>query len=224
MTQVDIVSLKDNADPARRLRLPIRDDTGRHVGDLQCIDRSMLDEPGLIDDLTTWRSQSMPFFLTQFSAVEERTRRWLETISLPAADRILFVICDPDGNRFGNFGICNIQPGSADFDNVIRGRASGIRNLMFHCGRALLEWMFSGLGVETAELHVFSHNEKAIGLYKRLGFAPAESLPLRRTEEEGMVKYSIVDRSEANAGFDYLRMELPIERFRQAYPAALLTA
>lgn len=39
-----------------------------------------------------------------------------------------------------------------------------------------------------------------------------------------MVKYSVVDRSEANAGFDYLRMELPIGRFRQAHPAALLTA
>ncbi|MBB4235254.1 hypothetical protein [Rhizobium esperanzae] len=46
----------------------------------------------------------------------------------------------------------------------------------------------------------------------------AESLPLRRTEEEGMVKYSIVDRSEANASFDYLRMELPVERFRQSRP------
>ncbi|ULR43928.1 GNAT family protein [Rhizobium sp. K102] len=223
MTQVDIVSLKDNADPAGRLRLPIRDDRGRHVGDLQCIDRSMLDEPGLIDDLTTWRNQSMPFFLTQFSATEERTRWWLETISLPAADRILFVICDPGGNRFGNFGLCNIRPGSAEFDNVIRGRASGIGNLMFHCGMTMLEWMFSGLGVETAELHVFSHNEKAIGLYKRLGFAAAESLPLRRTEEEGMVKYSLVDRSQANAGFDYLRMKLPAQRFRQAYPKALLT-
>ncbi|WP_170964737.1 MULTISPECIES: GNAT family protein [Rhizobium] len=73
----------------------------------------------------------------------------------------------------------------------------------------MLEWMFSGLGVGTAELHVFSHNEKAIGLYKWLGFAAAESLRLRRTDEEGMVKYSVVDRSQANAGFDYLRMELP---------------
>jgi RimJ/RimL family protein N-acetyltransferase len=183
----------------------------------------MLDEPGLIDDLTRWRNQSMPFFLTQFSATEERTRQWLETISLPAADRILFVICDPAGNRFGNFGLCNIRPGSAEFDNVIRGRPSDTRSLMFHCGMAMLEWIFSGLGAETAELHVFSHNEKAIGLYKRLGFAGAESLPLRRTEEDGAVKYSIVDRSEANAGFDYLRMELQIEHFRQSHPTALLT-
>ncbi|MBX5172058.1 GNAT family N-acetyltransferase [Rhizobium sp. NZLR1b] len=223
MAQVDIVNLKDNADPARRLRLPIRDDSGKHVGDLQCIDRSMLDEPGLIDDLTTWRNQSMPFFLTQFSASKERTRRWLESISLPAHDRILFVICDPGGNRLGNFGVCNIRPGSAEFDNVIRGRASDIRNLMFHCGMTMLEWTFAGLGAETAELHVFSHNEKAIGLYKRLGFSAAESLPLRRIEEEDMVKYSVVDRPEANAGFDYLRMEFPIERFRQAHSAALLT-
>ena len=223
MTQVDIVSLKDNADPAGRLRLPIRDDSGMHVGDLQCIDRSLLDEPGLIDDLTTWRNQSMPFFLTQFRATEERTRRWLETISLPAADRILFVICDHGGNRLGNFGLCNIRLGAAEFDNVIRGRASDVRNLMFHCGMTMLEWMFSGLGAETAELHVFSHNEKAIGLYRRLGFAVAESLPLRRTEKEGTVKYSLVDRPDANAGFDYLRMELPRESFRQVHPAALPT-
>ncbi|MDR9804395.1 GNAT family N-acetyltransferase [Rhizobium hidalgonense] len=224
MAQVNIVSLKDNADPARQLRLPIRDASGRHVGDLQCIDRSLLDEPGLIDDLTTWRNQSMPFFLTQFTATEERTRRWFETVSLPAADRILFVICDPHGNRFGNFGICNIRPGSAEFDNVIRGRPSDIGNLMFHCGMALLEWMFSELKVKTAELQVFSHNEKAIGLYKRLGFATTESLPLRRAQEEGMIKFSIVDRSEANAGFDYLKMELPVERFRQSSPGRFPTA
>ncbi|WP_245277397.1 hypothetical protein [Rhizobium leguminosarum] len=49
----------------------------------------MLADPGLNDDLTTWRNQSMPFFLTQFSGTEDRTQRWLETISLPAADRIL---------------------------------------------------------------------------------------------------------------------------------------
>ena len=84
---------------------------------------------------------------------------------------------------------------------------------MFHCGMALLEWMFSELKVKTAELQVFSHNEKAIGLYKRLGFATTESLPLRRAQEEGMIKFSIVDRSEANAGFDYLKMELPVKRY-----------
>ncbi|OWV68828.1 hypothetical protein ATY76_09950 [Rhizobium sp. R339] len=81
--------------------------------------------------------------------------------------------------------------------------------------------MFSRLEIETAELQVFAHNEKAIGLYRRLGFAAAESLPLRRTEEEGTVKYSVVDRSQANAGFDYLKMELPAERFRQLHPGAL---
>ncbi|WP_064693411.1 GNAT family N-acetyltransferase [Rhizobium aegyptiacum] len=213
MAQIDIVSIKGNADASKRLRLPIRSDSGRFVGELQCIDRSMLDEPGLIADLTAWRNQSMPFFLTQFAATEERTRSWLESISLPAPDRILFVICDLDGNRLGNFGVCNIRPGAAEFDNVIRGRMSDIRNLMLHCGEALLEWMFSVLGAKTAELHVFSNNEKAIGLYKRLGFAAAESLPLRRTEEKGTVKYSVVDRSQANAGFDYLRMEIPVERF-----------
>ncbi|PDT17032.1 GNAT family N-acetyltransferase [Rhizobium sp. J15] len=224
MTRTDIVGLKENRDPSKRLRLPIRNDSGQHVGDLQCIDRSMLDEPGLIEDLTTWRNQSMAFFLTQFTATEERTRSWLESISLPAADRILFVICDPAGNRFGNFGVCNIRHGAAEFDNVIRGRASDTRNLMFHCGMTLLEWMFSGLEIETAELQVFSHNEKAIGLYRRLGFAAAESLPLRRTEETGIVKYSVVDRSQANAGFDYLKMELPAERFRRSHPGALPTS
>ncbi|RFB99059.1 hypothetical protein B5K11_00995 [Rhizobium leguminosarum bv. trifolii] len=64
---------------------------------------------------------------------------------------------------------------------------------------------------------------KAIGLYRRLGSAVAESLPLRRTEEEGAVKYSVADRPDANAGFDYLRMELPREYFRQVHPAALPT-
>ncbi|MBB2678379.1 UNVERIFIED_ORG: hypothetical protein GGI61_001939 [Rhizobium esperanzae] len=38
-----------------------------------------------------------------------------------------------------------------------------------------------------------------------------------------MVKYSVVERSQANAGFDYLRMELPAQRFRQAQPTALPT-
>jgi len=45
----------------------------------------------------------------------------------------------------------------------------------------------------------------------------------RRSQEEGMVRYSVVERSQANAGFDYLRMALPAQRFRQAQPTALLT-
>ncbi|MBY5320707.1 hypothetical protein ELG83_23410 [Rhizobium leguminosarum] len=87
MAQVDIASLKDNADLARRLRPPIKDDSGKHVGDLQCIDRSMLDEPGLINDLTTWRNQSMPFFLTQFSGTEGRTRRGSKASRCPPRKR-----------------------------------------------------------------------------------------------------------------------------------------
>ncbi|MBB2698734.1 hypothetical protein [Rhizobium phaseoli] len=53
--------------------------------------------------------------------------------------------------------------------------------------------------------------------------ATADRMPLRRTDEDGMVKYSVVERSQANAGFDYLRMELPAQRFRQAQPTALPT-
>jgi ribosomal protein S18 acetylase RimI-like enzyme len=107
---------------------------------------------------------------------------------------------------------------SGQSGSIVHG-AGRYRQSQGQCGSGLT----APTWVETAALHVFSHNEKAIGLYKRLGFSAAESLPLRRIEEEDMVKYSVVDRPEANAGFDYLRMEFPIERFRQAHSAALLT-
>lgn len=127
MAQVDIVSLKDNADPARRLRLAIRDDSGRHVGDLQCIDRSMLDEPGLIDDLTTWRNQSMPFFLSQFNA----TQNARGSGSKPSP-------CPPPTESYSSFAI-PAETGSAISASATSGPVRPNSTTSSAAGRAICE-------------------------------------------------------------------------------------
>ena len=218
MTLSDMRPFKDNADPARRLRIAVTDEAGRRLGELACLDRGMSGDDGLVDDLTEWRNAARTSFLTQFDATSERTAVWLQNVVLTAPDRVLFIVRSNDGERFGHIGISNISAGKAEIDNVMRGRPSGERSMMFYSSVALIAWIFGRLQMPATQLHVLSPNTGAIRLYGRLGFEEVERTPLWRIDEPDMIRYSTQGGQGSEAGFDYLRMEISAERFRSLYP------
>lgn len=220
MVLSDMLLFKDNADPSTRLAIAIHDETGRQLGELQCLDKALASETGLVEDLTDWRNAARTSFLTQFEARPDRTATWLRNVVLAAPDRILFIVRSTGGERIGHIGISNVSDEKAEIDNVMRGRRSGERRMMFYSSVALIAWIFETLRVPVTQLCVLSLNTGAIRLYDRLGFEEVERTPLRRIDEPDMTRYTTQADHGSAAGFDYLRMEISAERFRRLYPWA----
>ncbi|MCK4786090.1 MAG: hypothetical protein KAV87_20195, partial [Desulfobacteraceae bacterium] len=153
-----------------------------------------------------------------FEATPERTKAWLERVVIPSVDRIFFLICLPDGDAIGNFGICNLVASSGELDNLIRGKKGGDSQLIYYCELALLSWMFGYLGYEKSSLHVFSNNRPTIKLHTSVGFNISQSIPLTRRTSSGLTEYLINSEEGDAVDFSYLEMELQRETFISLYP------
>jgi Acetyltransferase (GNAT) domain len=139
--------------------------------------------------LTKWRNQNTKYFLTQFLATSLRTKNWLESVVLPADNRIIFLVCDETGIKVGNLGLCNICEHYAEIDNVLRGEMSSNKKLFYYAMITILHWVFESLNIPTVNLHVFSDNIKAISLYEKLGFQTVRTLNLSQVNSENEVSY-----------------------------------
>ena len=58
---------------------------------------------------------------------------------------------------------------------------------------AMIDWTFDALGVETTTLRVMSDNERAVKLYRRLGYEEIARVPLKREQDGAVVHWVEVD-------------------------------
>ena len=214
-----LTATKSNRDPVARLEIPILGDLGKTVGALRCIDAGIADDSNVVRSLTEWRNRHRTWFLTQFVASPDRTRKWLHDIVVPTHDRILFLIIDKDGGAVGNIGLCNVGPRKAEIDNVLVGEAVATPGIASRALVALLGWTFARIEAPTINLHVFSHNESAIRLYKRTGFVAGHSAQLSYTTEDGTTTFLVDTDEGVRVDFRYLEMSLSKMVFLQRQSA-----
>ena len=133
--------------------------------------------------LTEWRNRNRRYFLTDFEATLEGTRRWLTSISGPDATRILFMIDRADGVTFGHVGLCNVRPAQryAELDNVVRG-GEGSPGAMTAAVTALANWARTTVGIEHLWVRVMADNP-AVAFYESLGFRKVKDVPLEYVQE-----------------------------------------
>ena len=212
------ISNKDNSELKKRFSITIKNQDAENVGELICVDRVLASDVSVVRDLTEWRKRFMKFFLTQFEATPERTKSWLEKVVLPSDDRLFFLICLPNGDAIGNFGICNLRPTSGELDNLIRGKNGGGPNLIFLSELAILSWMFGDLEYEKANLHVFSNNRPTIKLHTSVGFEISNSTPLSRLTSDESIEYLQNSEKGEPVKFNYLELTLKRESFLKLHP------
>jgi RimJ/RimL family protein N-acetyltransferase len=64
-----------------------------------------------------------------------------------------------------------------EIDNVMRGD-TGLAGLMTYVTNRLVDFAYSDFGMNSVSLKVFGDNHRAVQLYLRCGFRPAESIPM----------------------------------------------
>jgi RimJ/RimL family protein N-acetyltransferase len=133
--------------------------------------------------LTAWRNRNREYFLTDFTATEAGTRRWIVDVTGPDLSRILFMLDDADGTPFGHVGLCAIAPSAAyaELDNIVRGEG-GPKGAMLVATQALGDWAREALGVRRMAVRVMADNP-AVTFYERLGYRFVEDRPLTRVQE-----------------------------------------
>lgn len=140
--------------------------------------------------LTEWRNRNVRWFLTEFRATEERTKRWLTKIVGPDDTRILFMLDDPEGRTLGYIGLAFIvwEHASVELDAVVNG---GEVNpwMMSRAARTLIDWAREQLGLPYVRGRIRSDNRALKFALRSLGAREMKRVPLRRVEEAGMTRW-----------------------------------
>lgn len=201
----------------RPVRIPILDRVGDLVGSLRLLDEVLAADPTVVASLTEWRARYMRFFLTHFAPAEARTHAWLQNVVLPADDRLLFLIETEPDSFVGNFGLAGISPGSAELDNLLRGRRGGGPDFIHLAECAMLWSLFADESRNTATLRVFSTNATTIRLHAGVGFERTGSDPLFIHPDGPEHGFVLAGGSEP-AGFSYDHMTITRDRFLASNP------
>ena len=128
-----------------------------------------------------------------------------------APDEALFVIADHDDRAIGHVGLYDIdhRVQSAEFAIVIDRSAWG-KGIGRACSRRLIEYGFDELNLRRISLEVLETNERAISLYRSLGFV-----------DEGRMRQA---HRKQGSWVDVLLMGLLVEEYRRDATAALAGA
>jgi len=128
--------------------------------------------------LAKWRKNSEQWFLTQFPVTVERTRKWYRKLLMDDADRLLFLI-KIDGNYVGHVGLnrFDFEHQTCEIDNIVRGE-KGYPGLMESAIRVMMMWGRQELRLKGYTLSTSSDNQKALALYRKLGFIVVKQMPL----------------------------------------------
>lgn len=167
------------------------------------------DDDALIATLARWREENFFAYPSQFPVTIAGTASWLRDKLLAVDDRMLFLVQDKFGAPVGHLGFANADNDAceAEVDNVVRGVKDGNPGIMARAMEALLDWAEEHLLPEVISLRVFSDNDRAVGFYRRLGFADAEFQPLRRHASGESAQYSPLEASDTAApDKEFLRM------------------
>jgi RimJ/RimL family protein N-acetyltransferase len=110
-------------------------------------------------------------------------QHWVEAHG-KANDEALWVIADSEDRAIGHVGLYNIHAvyRSAEF-GIVLDRSTWGKGIGTRATRAMVDYGFDELNLQRIELHVLADNERAIAIYRKLGFR--EEGHLRRAVFKG---------------------------------------
>ena len=137
------------------------------------------DDVKIIGLLGKWRKENEDFFLSRFEVTFDRTLSWYRKHLQDKPDRLLFIIRSESG-YIGHVGLFRFDFArrSCEIDNIVRGEKSN-PGIMGAAILSMMKWGKETLGLEGYTLKVLGDNDRAIRLYKKLGYEETGRIPLR---------------------------------------------
>jgi len=191
--------IEEVIDERLALEIKIADDAQQQIGVLKPVTRSLLNDAGVIAKMTRWRNQAKRHFLTQFTATEARTKRWLEDVVLTDYSRLLLLLYSPT-KLIGQFGFKGLSNDTVEIDNLIRGEIGGHPHLIYYSEIALVNWLFHTFSISSISGFVLLDNVLTLNLHQSTGFRKTERIPLQRIEREGEVYLQMKEAGSTNSG------------------------
>lgn len=187
----------------------ITDESNKLSGYLESIKSNSKEDNELIGLLAKWRDKNQFAFPTQFKVTKEGTRNWLYNNILRNNAKILFMVKSINGDHVGHMGLAtfDFDNRSCEIDNIVKGDQLAQKGLMTHALRSMVNWAFKNLELDDIYARVFSDNEPAIRLYKRIGFTEDSFIPLVKYESNDRVEF-IETINENDADGKFLKMRL----------------
>lgn len=187
----------------------ITDESNKLAGYLESIRSNSKEDNELIGLLAKWRDKNQFAFPTQFKVTKEGTRNWLYNNIIRNNAKILFMVKSLNGNYVGHMGLAtfDFDNRSCEIDNIVKGDQLAQKGLMTHALRSMVNWAFENLELDDIYARVFSDNEPAIRLYKRIGFTEDSFIPLVKNESNDRVEF-IEIKNEDGADAKFLKMRL----------------
>lgn len=135
-------------------------------------------DPKDVSLLSEWRNRFVKSFLTEFTATDERTAKWLSSAVHNDDGKILLMVETLNGERVGHIGLgfINWSTGYGEADAIVRG-GNAPHGLMKLALQTTLQWAKEQLGLTTLGVRVRSDNT-ALDFYRKVGFEEIKRIPL----------------------------------------------
>jgi RimJ/RimL family protein N-acetyltransferase len=180
----------------KRFFIPVYDNN-QEIAILKPVTRKNLEDTEenreIIKLFAKWRNENSKWYPTIFKVTEEGTKNWLKDQVIETEDRLLFIVESPEGIPVGHMGFYR-----GEADNFIRGRNDILKGGMTYALKAMLEWAFDDLKINKLFLRVFEDNKKAVSFYKRCGFKGIYKIPLKKTEDNNVIKWEEIPENSTD--------------------------
>ncbi len=148
--------------------------------------------------MAQWRTACFRDFFTWIKPVEKELRQWLEGYNDLAND-IIFMIELPPGIPIGQVSLYAIDADRriAEFGRMIKSAQNAPKGAMSIAAEAVIDWGFGDLDLREIKLEAFSENNRAISLYRNLGFqiSCVNQFVMTRNSQ-GIVKWAKIEAGQ----------------------------
>jgi len=129
--------------------------------------------------LREWRNENRSYFFDSSIISKEQQEKWFNDIYSKKQDDVIFAIKTLEGTTVGFVSLYHIDPvkKEAEYGRVVIADQYKRKGYGQDATRALADYAFSDMKLGKIRLEVIDSNERAIGLYKKIGFKTVKNSP-----------------------------------------------
>jgi len=164
-----------------------------------------LNDAKLIYDLSEWRNSFINIYPDSRTSTIESTQKWIDVHLVNNENRILFLVIDEFGQRYGHLGIWIRESGVLELDNVLKAPSVNLKGLFSAAVNTLEQWINELVNLPKISLRVLRSNIHAKNFYEKNDYEVVEELFMIWEIDSSGNKF-LVSAEEENSNESWLVM------------------